>query len=144
MYKQNPMLKNGSNFLRDDSAKSDESKNILTLDARIGTIFLTLGISVKIKGYRYLREAVKLVYEDPCRIDNLTRDVYAFLAETYSERTANIERAMGYAITASCDSDKFYGINKYLGAVIYKKPEKPYAGEFIALIAEILRCEENK
>lgn len=111
------------------------------LDERITTIFLSLGISVKIKGYRFLREAVKLVKDDPSRIDNITNKVYAVIAENNGTKISNVERSIGYAILMSYNSGKLRHLNELFNIVIFQENEKPSASEFMALIAEKLNYE---
>ena len=111
------------------------------LDERITTIFITLGISAKVKGYRFLREAVKLVKDDPCRIDNLTDNIYAVIAANNGTKISNVERSIGYAILISYNSGKLRRLNDLFGTVVFQENEKPSASEFIALIAEKLHYE---
>ena len=45
--------------------KSVESKEEKQLDEKISNIFISIGIPAHIKGYQFLREAVKLAVEEP-------------------------------------------------------------------------------
>ncbi len=112
------------------------------LEERITKLFLTLGISAKVKGYRFLREAVKIVKNDPSRIDNITKNVYDTIAKNNGTKVSNVERSIGYAIIISYNSGKLRNFNDLFGTVIFQSLEKPSASEFIALIAEKLRYEE--
>lgn len=112
------------------------------LNERITTLFLSLGISAKVKGYRFLREAVKLIKNEPSRIDNISKSVYSVIARNNGTKVSNVERSIGYAILLSYNSGKLMNLNNLFGTVIFRTYEKPSASEFMALVAEKLRYED--
>ena len=113
-----------------------------TLEERLTIIFLMLGFSARIRGYRYLREAVKLVTEDPSRIHSLTKNVYWVIAQNNGTKIPTVERAISYALSTSFNSGKLNKINDLFDIDVIQKNEKPTASELIALIAEKLRYEK--
>ena len=53
--------------------KSDSLKEI---EEKITNIFITVGIPAHIKGYQFLREAIKLAMENPDIINSITKKLY--------------------------------------------------------------------
>ena len=50
------------------------------LDEKISNIFISIGIPAHIKGYQFLREAVKLAVEEPEIISSITKKLYPTIA----------------------------------------------------------------
>ena len=55
-----------------------------SLDEEITSIFLMIGIPAHIKGYHFLREAVKLVMENQELINSITKQLYPSVAKNYN------------------------------------------------------------
>lgn len=51
-----------------------------SLDERLGSLFLTLGIPAHIKGYQYLRTGVKMAVENPAVVNRITKELYPGIA----------------------------------------------------------------
>ena len=64
-------------------------------------IFLSLGIPAHIKGYQFLREAIKLVIEQPDRINRITKELYPAVAKLYRCEPKNVERSIRSAIDSA-------------------------------------------
>ena len=112
-----------------------------TLDERITSIFLTVGIPAHIKGYQYLREGIKIAVEDPVVINSITKQLYPSIAQKYSTSASKVERAIRHAIEVSWNRGKIENINTLFGLKIYGSKEKPTNGEFIALVADKMLIE---
>ena len=54
------------------------------LDEKISNIFISIGIPAHIKGYQFLREAVKLAVVEPEIIASITKRLYPTIAEKFS------------------------------------------------------------
>ncbi len=126
--------------------KSSDLKIILNsiLDAKIANLFLKLGIPTKIKGYRYLRECIKIAVYDMNCMDKMSEQIYGVVADAFRISSAkNVERACSYAISLACDCGKMENINGLFDDVIVyrNRHDKPSVGEFIALIADKFRLE---
>ena len=67
-------------------------------DERVANLFLTLGIPAHIKGYQYLREAVRMVMADHELIGHITGQLYPGVARRYDTSSSKVERAMRHAI----------------------------------------------
>ena len=106
------------------------------LDERISNIFISIGIPAHIKGYQFLREAVKLAVEEPEIIGSITKKLYPTIAEKFETSSSKVERGMRHAIEVAWNRGKIENINNIFGLKIYNRNEKPTNGELIALIAD--------
>ncbi len=109
-----------------------------TLDERISSVFISIGIPAHIKGYHFLREAVKMVIENPDSINRITKELYPGIAKKFNTSASKVERAIRHAIEVAWTRGKIENINQLFGFKVYGKNDKPTNGEFIALIADKL------
>lgn len=111
------------------------------LDEKITNIFLTVGIPAHIKGYQFLREAIKMAVEDPRIINSITKKLYPGIAEVYDTTASKVERAIRHAIEVAWNKGKIENINDVFGLRVYDTHEKPTNGEFIALVTDKMLLE---
>lgn len=116
--------------------KETVSKDTKQLDEKISNIFISIGIPAHIKGYQFLREAVKLAVEKPEIIGSITKQLYPTIAERFETSSSKVERGMRHAIEVAWNRGKIENINSLFGLKIYSSNEKPTNGELIALIAD--------
>lgn len=117
------------------------TKRKSNLDERIANLFISVGIPAHIKGYQFLREAIKMTIETPEIINSITKKLYPGIAEIYQTSASKVERAIRHAIEVAWSRGKIENINNIFGIKIYSANEKPTNGEFIALIADKLMLE---
>lgn len=117
------------------------SKETKQLDEKISNIFISIGIPAHIKGYQFLREAVKLAVEKPEIIGSITKQLYPTIAERFETSSSKVERGMRHAIEVAWNRGKIENINSLFGLKIYSSNEKPTNGELIALIADKMIME---
>ena len=129
----------------EDAEKSAAfSPTAKTLDEKITAVFLSVGIPAHIKGYHYLREAIRMVFYKPELISHITKELYPGVAKRFSTSPSKVERAIRHAIEVSWTRGKIENVNKLFGYNIYGKNEKPTNGEFIALVADKLIIEDGR
>ena len=126
-------LESRINEVLGNSHGRSESKQ---LDEKISNIFISIGIPAHIKGYQFLREAVKLAVEEPEIIGSITKKLYPTIAEKFETSSSKVERGMRHAIEVAWNRGKIENINNIFGLKIYNRNEKPTNGELIALIAD--------
>lgn len=114
-----------------------------SLDEKITSIFLSIGIPAHIKGYQFLREGIKMVIERPESIGSITKVLYPGIAERFDTTPSKVERAIRHAIEVAWTRGRIENINEIFGYNIYSKNDKPTNGEFIALIADRLILEKT-
>lgn len=111
------------------------------LDEKISNIFISIGIPAHIKGYQFLREAVKLAVVEPDIIASITKKLYPTIAEKFATSSSKVERGMRHAIEVAWNRGKIENINSLFGLQIYGANDKPTNGELIALIADKMIME---
>ena len=106
------------------------------IEERISSIFLTVGIPAHIKGYQFLREAIKLSISHPEIINSITKELYPAIAEKFETSPSKVERAIRHAIEVAWTRGEIENINNIFGIKVYDNNEKPTNSEFIALISD--------
>ncbi len=117
------------------------AKNNNHIEEKITNIFITVGIPAHIKGYQFLREAIKLAIANPEIINSITKKLYPTIAEKYDTSSSKVERAIRHAIEVAWNRGKIENINNLFGIKVYSSNEKPTNGEFIALVADKMLIE---
>lgn len=115
--------------------------NVKGLEEKITNIFISLGIPAHIKGFHFLREAIKMSIETPDIINSITKKLYPQIAEKYQTTASKVERAIRHAIEVAWSRGRIENINSLFGIKVYSSNEKPTNGEFIALIADKMLLE---
>ena len=111
------------------------------LDERITNIFISVGIPAHIKGYQFLREAIKMAVACPEIINSITKRLYPEVAGRFDTSASKVERAIRHAIEVAWNKGKIENINQIFGVKVYSGNEKPTNGEFIALVADKMLIE---
>ena len=115
------------------------SPAIKSLDEILSEIILCVGIPGSIKGYTFLKVAVKETLKTPQMIRSITKQLYPTIAEIFKTSSSKVERAIRHAIDVGYQKGKIQNINSYFDVKIYDPLEKPSNGEFIALIVDKLQ-----
>ena len=63
-----------------------------SFEEKVTAIFLVAGIPAHIKGYHYLREGIRLVYNDPDLINRITKELYPGIAKRFDTSPSKVER----------------------------------------------------
>ena len=111
------------------------------MEEKIANIFLSVGIPAHIKGYHFLREAIKMVIEEPDVINKITKKLYPNIAKKFNTTPSKVERAIRHAIEVAWSRGRIDNINSIFGVKVYACNEKPTNGEFIALVADKMLIE---
>ena len=111
------------------------------LDERITNIFITVGIPAHIKGYQFLREAIKMAIDSQDIINSITKKLYPSISSKFDTSASKVERAIRHAIEVAWNRGKIENINNLFGIRVYGNNEKPTNGEFIALVADKMLIE---
>ncbi|MDR2267255.1 MAG: sporulation initiation factor Spo0A C-terminal domain-containing protein [Christensenellaceae bacterium] len=118
--------------------KSESDK---VIDERLAHILISAGIPPHIRGYQFLREAVKIATRSPSMINNITKKLYPAVALKFNTSASKVERAIRHAIEVAWERGKIENINALYGIKIFSKGEKPTNGELIALVSDKLIIE---
>lgn len=130
------LLKRINDVLNQIEIVEDNSFSNKEIEEKITNIFITVGIPAHIKGYQFLREAIKLSMGNPEIINSITKKLYPTIAEKFDTSASKVERAIRHAIEVAWNRGKIENINSVFGLTVYSNNEKPTNGEFIALVAD--------
>ena len=114
-----------------------------SLDERLSSLFLTIGIPAHIKGYQFLREAVKMVIDNPDVINRITKELYPGIGRRFNTTASKVERAIRHAIEVAWSRGRIETLNRAFGCKVASKEDKPTNGEFVAMIADKLSMERS-
>ena len=114
-----------------------------SVDEQITNLFLTLGIPAHIKGYQYLREAVRMVMEDHDVINRITKELYPGVARRFDTSASKVERAMRHAIEVAWTRGRLDAVNQMYGYRVFAREDKPTNGEFIAMVSDKLAVKKT-
>ena len=121
----------------------EENASAESLEERIANLFLTVGIPAHIKGYQYLREAVKMVIENPDLMGRITKELYPGIAHRFGTTSSKVERAIRHAIEVAWNRGRIEALDEAFGRNVCSLDDKPTNGEFIALVSDRLRIKES-
>lgn len=114
-----------------------------SVDEQITNLFLTLGIPAHIKGYQYLREAVRMVMDDHDVINRITKELYPGVARRFDTSASKVERAMRHAIEVAWTRGRLDAVNQMYGYRVFAREDKPTNGEFIAMVSDKLAARKT-
>ncbi len=120
-------------------APADES-----LELQVTSIIHEIGVPAHIKGYQYLREAIRLAVEDMDVINTVTKVLYPTVAKRFGTTPSRVERAIRHAIEVAWDRGDLETLQKYFGYTVSNAKGKPTNSEFIAMIADRLQLQRKE
>lgn len=109
------------------------------IDIVISNIMREIGVPAHIKGYQYLRTAIKLSVSDSEMLGSVTKLLYPTVAKEYKTTASRVERAIRHAIEVAWDRGDVDVLSSYFGYTIQSQRGKPTNSEFIAMIADKLK-----
>ena len=101
------------------------SARSLSIDEKLASLFLTIGIPAHIKGYQYLREAIILTIKDMDMINAVTKVLYPEVARRYNTTPSRVERAVRHAIETAWDRGDLETLQRYFGYTVSNTKGKP-------------------
>ena len=123
--------------------RREESTGEENLEERIANLFLTVGIPAHIKGYQYLREAVRMVMENPDLMGRITKELYPGIAHRFGTTSSKVERAIRHAIEVAWNRGRIEALDEAFGRNVCSLDDKPTNGEFIALCSSKIQMRNS-
>ncbi|MBU3215382.1 sporulation transcription factor Spo0A [Clostridium estertheticum] len=132
---------NTESEINKESKINKEQKN--NLNSQITNIINEIGVPTNIKGYMYLKEAINILVTDNELSSSVTKELYPLVGKKFNTTAGRVERAMNHAIDVTWSTRKATNINKIFGYTISYKKGKPANSEFIAMVADKLRRQNE-
>ena len=123
------------------------SQSVLTdsdMDIVISDIMRQIGVPAHIKGYLYLRTAIKLCVSDSEMLGSVTKILYPTVAKQYNTTSSRVERAIRHSIEVAWSRGRQETMNEIFGYTIDNGKGKPTNSEFIAMVADRIRLKLRK
>ena len=124
----------------------NEKKNRLSsqvtegdMEIIISDVMRQIGVPAHIKGYQYLRTAIRLCINDNEMLGSVTKILYPTVAKEYKTTPSRVERAIRHAIEVAWDRGDVDVLSSYFGYTIQSQRGKPTNSEFIAMISDKLK-----
>jgi two-component system response regulator (stage 0 sporulation protein A) len=111
------------------------------IEANVTDLIHEIGVPAHIKGYQYLRDAIKMTVKDMEVINSITKQLYPEIAKKYETTPSRVERAIRHAIEVAWGRGKIDAINNIFGYTIQNNKGKPTNSEFIAMLGDKLRLQ---
>ena len=111
------------------------------LQVSISKLLHDLGIPSHIKGYQFLRDAVKMRFENPEIIGGMTIELYHEIATKYNTTVSRVERSIRHAVEVSWNRGDIKLMENIFGHSVDIDRAKPTNSEFIVTVADKLRLD---
>ena len=112
------------------------------IDVEVSELLHNLGIPSHIRGYKYIRDSIILIYNDD-KISYITKELYPKIAERYDTTSSRVERAIRHAIEIGCMRGNLSLMDDLFGFSISCEKDKPTNSEFISTIADRFKLDKN-
>lgn len=135
-------LESLENRLKDILLTKKEYDKNKDMEKNISRILHNLGVPSHIKGYAYIRDSIKIMYQSEDMIGGITKEIYPEIAKKYDSTVSRVERAIRHAIEISWNRGDYEIMEEIFGHSVDFDRAKPTNSEFIATIADHLRLTE--
>ncbi len=122
-----------------NNLKSNSERFFEESDIIITKIIQQLCVPAHLKGYNYLRYAIKLCVEYPALTNTVTKELYPGVAVNYSVTSESVERNIRTAIELAWQRGNDDVFSKYFGYNKQMRKNRPTNAEFIARISDEIR-----
>lgn len=129
-------IRTGAGQENDAAGREDEAKS---LDLEISELLRSIGMPIKMVGYKYLRDAIEKAVGEPDGDLSITKTIYPAVAEEYGTSSTNVERNIRYIIAATWERNDNIEV-----PFLPNKKDKPTNSEFILGCAEHIRLKSLK
>jgi two-component system, response regulator, stage 0 sporulation protein A len=126
-----------------DNPAESKFENTLDLESQITSIIHQVGIPANLKGYSYIREAIRLVIEDTSYLGSVTKLLYPEIALKYKTIPSRVERSIRHAIEVGWSRGPNNVLSDLFKHTQHTAKDKPTNSEFIASVADIIRLKNR-
>ena len=124
------------------TTKATSTRKNENIDLEISDILHNLGIPSHIRGYKYIRDGIIMIYNND-NLSFITKEIYPQIAYKYDTTPSRVERAIRHAIEVSWIRGDFALMEALLGFSVSCDKAKPTNSEFLSTIADrikLTRC----
>lgn len=110
----------------------------------ITSLMHEIGIPAHVKGYAYLREAIRMSVENSEILCSVTKILYPTIAAQYQTTATRVERAIRHAIEIAWCRGRIETIDAIFGYTVDSGKGRPTNSEFIAMLSDHIRLENQR
>lgn len=113
------------------------------IEMEVSTILHDLGIPSHIRGYKYIREGILLLYNSDEVVTLVTKEIYPQIAMKYETTSSRVERAIRHAIEISWTRGDMKLMEEIFGNSVDFDRSRPTNAEFLSAIADRFRLNQS-
>ena len=124
------------------TTKTTNPRKNENIDLEISDILHNLGIPSHIRGYKYIRDGIIMIYNND-NLSFITKEIYPQIAYKYDTTPSRVERAIRHAIEVSWIRGDLALMEELFGFSVSCDKAKPTNSEFLSTIADrikLTRC----
>ena len=121
--------------------EQNDEKEALDLEKIVSDILKKIGVPPHILGYKYLRSAIILGFQDDKLLNCVTKKLYPRIAEDYETTPTRVERSIRHAIEVAWGRSNVEILHEVFGYTIDSERGKPTNSEFMAMITDRLKLQ---
>lgn len=106
------------------------------IERYLSCMLLNLGIPAKNMGFFFIKESVKIAFEEPATRFSMKESIFDTLANKYETTVANIERSIRHALRIAERENTINCLSELLHTNESYEISHPSVCEFISLLAE--------
>ena len=115
-----------------------------SVEVEVSFLLHDLGIPSHVRGYKYIREGIMLLYTSKEVVNLVTKDIYPEIANRYNTTTTRVERAIRHAIEISWIRGDLKMMEEIFGNSIDFDRSKPTNSEFLTTIADRIKLHQKE
>lgn len=115
-----------------------------SIELKVSNLLHDLGIPSHVRGFKYIREGILLLYSSESVVTLVTKDVYPEIAKMYETTSTRVERAIRHAIEISWIRGDFNLLEEIFGNSVDTEKGKPTNAEFLNTIADRLKINKKE
>lgn len=112
------------------------------IDFEISQLLHNLGIPSHIRGYKYIRDGVLIIYNNET-VSLITKEIYPQIASKYETTPSRVERAIRHAIEVSWIRGDLALMEDIFGFSVSCDKAKPTNSEFLSTIADRIKLDKG-
>lgn len=114
------------------------------VEAEVSSLLHDLGIPTHIRGYKYIRDGILLLYNNDNVTTLVTKEVYPHIADKYETTSTRVERAIRHAIEISWARGDIKLMEEIFGNSVDFERSRPTNAEFLSTLADRFRINYLK
>lgn len=115
-----------------------------SVEVKVSELLHNLGIPSHVRGYKYIREGVMILYTSNNLVTMITKDIYPEIAERFETTSSRVERAIRHAIEISWIRGDLKLMDELFGNSIDVERSKPTNSEFLTTIADRFKINNKE